>query len=654
MPRSAPVLTLAIATCGSFMPFIWTPPALADGPQIRWEIENRFRYFKKAADFRAIADVYNQIKTSQTPTPSVLALEKKLEEKATQVKFNGTTREGKPILIGWAAAIYKDTCGRQPDHTHSSCRMENGEPYLAPVVSMTANLILSGDGLGDATCEWRIDDAVVDAKPCNVSVLAKNVKYEVEHKLEVRPSGGTPLSIPIKLTDVLIASFGDSFSAGEGNPEKPVQLKDNTAATYSDSLPGYVFPIRVTSLDDADKENFLENTSADWSNVQCHRSLYSHHTRAALQYALENPHVSVTFLNYSCTGAEVYEGILNAWWGRLDVRRGGNDDAPQLVKALRDLCKDAEPYKERIWAIHGRYDPDYNTKAADIAPCDARVRDVDVLLLSIGGNDVGFANIIAGAELNGTPGTPGERARSWVNGLWRDEARPQSFDQGRQKALDLATRYKHLNEFVTKDLKVRSDRIILSAYPQVFYSEDGGHLCVKKNIGMDVHSIFGVKDVAVFSDGQKFVSYLHDKMEDAAKRQNWLFADQHVVKDGMENNFANDDKGLGHGICAAAPPGENDAPMKFPRPTSMAKLDWQPFYPASWTPYSFRYRWFVTPNDAFLTDNEHKRLWDLYDTAQPVYAATISGAFHPNALGQAAIADSVLTELRDVLGPAKN
>jgi lysophospholipase L1-like esterase len=37
------------------------------------------------------------------------------------------------------------------------------------------------------------------------------------------------------------------------------------------------------------------------------------------------------------------------------------------------------------------------------------------------------------------------------------------------------------------------------------------------------------------------------------------------------------------------------------------------------------------------------------DPVQPLYAATLSGAFHPNALGHAALADSVLVQLRKVL-----
>jgi hypothetical protein len=639
---SARAFTLTTITLFNLLPVVLTP-AFAGGPGIRWEIENRFRYFKKASDFRAFVAVYDQLKKS-SPTPSVLDMERALENGALP---------GSNLHDGWAASIYKDTCGRQPDHTHSSCRTTNDEPYLVPVSSMTANLILYADGFDAATCEWRIDGVVVDTKLCGTPAMATKVQYGVDHQLEVRPSSGTPQSMTIKLSDVLIVSFGDSFSAGEGNPEKAVRLLDGTGNDYGNSDPGKLFPTRVEFLESADKTHFLEDTSADWSNVECHRSLYSHHTRAALQYALENPHVSVTFLNYSCSGAAVYEGILNAWWAHQDVQRGGFDDAPQLVKALRDLCKETAPYKGTNWATDGHHDDDYNTKPANIVPCKSRVRDVDVLLLSIGGNDVGFVNMIAAAVLNGSGSTRAEKARASLYGFWRQEAGPQSFADGRKASNHLPERYEELNKFVTKELGVPSEKIILSAYPQIFYQADGGQLCAMGNSWMDVHAIFGVKNQQTFSDGTQFVDYLAGVMERAAKAQRWLFADQHA-KNQAPNSFANDDKGLGHGICAAAPPGEVEAAVKFPRPSpNSTPPDWQPPL-ANWRPYSNRYRWFVTPNDAFLTDNEHEKDWDLIDPAQPLYAATYSGAFHPNALGQAALADSVLLKLRDVLGNDAN
>ena len=180
------------------------------------------------------------------------------------------------------------------------------EPYLVPISSMTANLILYADGFDAATCEWRIDGVVVDTKTklCGTPAMATKVKYGVDHQLEVRPSSGTPQSMTIKLSDVLIVSFGDLFSAGEGNPEKaraaPGRHGERTMATRTRAN---YFQHAWNIWRVLTKRISLENTSADWSNVECHRSLYSHHTRAALQYALENPHVSVTFLNYSCSGA---------------------------------------------------------------------------------------------------------------------------------------------------------------------------------------------------------------------------------------------------------------------------------------------------------------------------------------------------------------
>lgn len=217
-----------------------------------------------------------------------------------------------------------------------------------------------------------------------------------QHTIEVRPTGAASISIQAAIKDILIVSFGDSFSAGEGNPEKPVRFNDAREIfdDYNNSSNHERFPVRE-NLYDPDTEAFFK-LDAVWSNAQCHRSMYSQHTRAALQYALEHPHLSVTFLNYSCTGAEVYEGILNAWWGRDDVKPSDYEDAPQLVQALRDLCKNPTAYQNTNWTRGDRNDNDFNSRAAKFPKCGSFVRDhVDALLLSVGGNDVNFANMIA-------------------------------------------------------------------------------------------------------------------------------------------------------------------------------------------------------------------------------------------------------------------
>ena len=84
---------------------------------------------------------------------------------------------------------------------------------------------------------------------------------------------------------------------------------------------------------------------------------------------------------------------------------------------------------------------------------------------------------------------------------------------------------------------------------------------------------------------------------------------------------------------------------------------WEPYNPSEWRAYAPRQRWFRTPNDAFLTGNFHvsqSLLQNVLKTqtfswVQLLLASIYSGAFHPTAEGQAAIADAVVDQSRGVL-----
>jgi hypothetical protein len=275
-------------------------------------------------------------------------------------------------------------------------------------------------------------------------------------------------------------------------------------------------------------------------------------------------------------------------------------------------------------------------------------RKIDALLLSIGGNDVGFANMIANSVLTVSKTGVLRGGRPWAYAIWRYAAGPQTFSQGRAKAQSLEKRYADLSKKLQEYLDVPSDRIILSAYPDV-NTNQSAETCPSGNAGMDVHAALNMTQEAS-KDASNFVKYLHGVMKDQAAKQGWHFADQHL-RDGSPNNFAKDNQGKGHGICAAGPAGNIKASLQFPRPVlgQAEPLVWKPFYPENWTPYSERVRWIVTPNDAFLTTNYLDPHQPMYDIVQPLYAATLGGSFHPNALGHAALADSVLVELTPVL-----
>jgi hypothetical protein len=220
----------------------------------------------------------------------------------------------------------------------------------------------------------------------------------------------------------------------------------------------------------------------------------------------------------------------------------------------------------------------------------------------------------------------------------------------------IAPRYKDLDEMLNRYLQVSSEKIIISAYPQVNFDENG-KLCKRGNTGMDLHPIFGMNNKETFSKSRSFVAGFHGIMERAIKDLHWRFADQHDVQTGAPNNFENDAVGIGHGICAAGPDYSPEGKMKFPRLIlgTSSPFKWTSFQPQSFNPYSPRNRWFVTPNDSFLMANYHDSEMEyVYDPVQPVYAATLSGSFHPNALGHAAIADSVLAKMREALPDYEN
>ena len=48
----------------------------------------------------------------------------------------------------------------------------------------------------------------------------------------------------------------------------------------------------------------------------CHRSLYSYQVRLALELAIENPQIAVTYLPLGCSGATINAGML----GRQEAR----------------------------------------------------------------------------------------------------------------------------------------------------------------------------------------------------------------------------------------------------------------------------------------------------------------------------------------------
>ena len=131
-----------------------------------------------------------------------------------------------------------------------------------------------------STFAWKVDGlALPNPNPtsCNFSHEFRTQGTYIV-RLTRTSSDGTQtfFEAPVTVKDLLVVSLGDSFASGQGNPEIP---KDGA-------------------------------TPAKWVDLPCARSSKAGPAKAALKIENDDPHTSVTFLSFACTGAEVLRGIL--------------------------------------------------------------------------------------------------------------------------------------------------------------------------------------------------------------------------------------------------------------------------------------------------------------------------------------------------------
>jgi len=173
--------------------------------------------------------------------------------------------------------------------------------------------------------------------------------------------------------------------------------------------------------------------------------------------------------------------------------------------------------------------------------------------------------------------------------------------------------------------------------------DDGKTVCPDGRAGMTVLPEFFLGESKA-QLASAVAERLNDVMRESANQHSWSFVEGHRA------TFR------GRGLCA----GYSDAPwtmadeLRVPRKINGT---WEPFNPSQWRAYAPRQRLFRTPNDAFMTGNFHvaKSLirtamtMQGYGWVQLLLASVYSGAFHPSAEGQAAIADAVVTQARAML-----
>jgi hypothetical protein len=616
----AATLAVVVGVCALAAP----APVHAE-PEIVWRVDNPFRFFTDPADTEVHRATYESLNEDERRNP-VLTAERALSERHPD---------------GWAATMVRKTCW-----TTSKNRF--GCPEVADYIRPKAHKVrLDAKDIPDAEtidCTWLTapigarQRGVAVTKPCNASVELQ-IPYPGGAKVLLQVGGEQVAEQTVKIQDLFIVGLGDSFGSGEGNPDVPVRLSPERTAEYGDrskevKLDGY--PARVGAWEKVGDAKFIAE-NARWLDQACHRSLYSHQLRAALQLAVEDPHRAVTYAGVACSGAETTFGLF--------LRYKGNEWVPnppelsQISAIAEAMCGSREARANEYPEAYHMNDKVPELKGGLVLrKCEqGEARPIDLIFLSIGGNDIGFSRLVANAVL-------ADQSSLRSLGGWFGQV--HGFDQA-QKQLDaLEDRYKSLNRAFHNILHLpwpESDRVILTGYPPMTLLEDGKSVCPDGKAGMDVLPDFSLSE-AKAREGDAAAVRLHNIMIESAKHQRWTIVEAHR------------EKFRGRGICAGwTSSAFNSADdLRIPR-----KIDgkWEPYNPSEWKPYASRQRWFRTPNDAFLTGNFHVTASTLqsvlksqgFSWVQLLLASTYSGAFHPTAEGHAAIADAVVDKARAVL-----
>lgn len=627
MPRSTDRLFVLCALAAA-----WPLPALAQMPsltvpEISWRVENSFRFFTDAADTEVHRATYEALPPADRLQRPVLAAEQAL-----------STRHE----VGWAATMFRDTCWNAQTNRFEC---DDKGRYINPKSHSVVATIDHIDEADRLSCTWltaplggRNPRGRAITQPCSEPARF-DVPYPAGATVSVEIGGRAVATAEVKVRDLLVVGMGDSIASGEGNPDVPVRFSRERSASYGEGsgkndLSGY--PARLGPWQAIGDTAFIEENPR-WNDQACHRSLYSHQLRAALQLGVEDPHRAVTYVGVACSGAEVTFGLFLRYTGNEWVPNP--PDLSQISAVATAQCGGHDaPLQDLPEAYHIDGAIPELKGGLTLRKCDPlNARKIDLLFLSIGGNDVGFARLLANSVL-------ANHSTLRQLGGWFGQVHGLNEASAQLDALIL--RYKSLNRALHYILHIpwnEADRVLLTAYPGLALLGDGSEVCPDGRAGMEVLSDFKLSEAKV-KVGTWIADKLNRQMHEAADEYHWTFVDRH------RRDF------IGRGICAGTTyDGANIADdLRLPRKTAVG---WRPYNPADYKPYASRQRWFRTPNDAFMTGNFHvassilQKVLKLNALSwfQLVLASTYSGAFHPTAEGQAAIADAVVMNARPVL-----
>ncbi len=547
------------------------------------------------------------------------------------------------------------------------------DPQPACTFTVTGGLVEGAGLLEDNRLVQSRELPEIAFDVCPDQVLAR-VPFEGSLTIEVTYDGAVLQPVTVKVRDFVVASMGDSFASGEGNPDLPATLDTQRSIRpryrpdeNGTKLADFGVPRRKSRGDGT----IAPFSSARWVDRRCHRSMYSPHARAAIALALSGDrHHAVTYVSFACSGAEITDGVFWPQDGRECTTRGSAHDRflePQigaLVGALGQTVGSPKNPRSFPNMLHRRDAfnrshlrhgsareirkrnqfcnnwPGFNKIRRNPRLRTALLkREIDVLFISIGGNDMGFAPLVTSTVM--TRGATGSLFGDLMAPVYRMAAGGISLEEANERIDHLSQRFAMLALAFERKLEIDdASRVIMSLYPSPAFDEEGA-LCDSGRHGMNASRLF---DLAGPSDDHTLVTI--GEAQTVVERLNDTIR-QHGAAHGFTIVESFLDRFKPHGICAADA-GADIAHEKLDLPFRPKGGDtWRVFHPVDdFYPYAKRQRWFRTFNDSFLLMQHFKgAAYDekARDRGNAFYLAfrTLGGPVHPTAEGHAAIADSL-------------
>lgn len=584
---------------------IYSSSAFCTDLEIDWEVANPFKFISDKRFYTTARSIYDELGDEERKNNLSVILEKKLQDST----FNGK----RYVKSGWTASIavtgYAGTCWNFNSARYK--RTGTCRDYIHPV-SHDVKIWLTGSSLeNNSKCTWTYSNAKRN-KRCNKPLIIKKVPYPSGLLVKVlvhNTDGPIEVSKHISVDDVLVVGMGDSYGSGEGNPDIPVTFYEGNADR--DIL---FTKNRYTPRKDKGKH-------ASWLDRRCHRSLYSYQFKTALAMALDNPKRAVTFLSYACTGA-IIPNIVDSWEKASENKK--------MIWKYREPQIDPEGKK----LIHDRkywIKPQIASLIDDITcpedwkgQCSKGMRVIDYLLLSIGGNDIGFRKYVINiAVKNNNPLKLGRKIPGHTT---------------RQDIRNLIDSYTDLNDIFTAQLPIKNcskngkcNRVLLSTYPNILNDENGNLCSGDKGAFYIPFRSDETRGKRIQDTYEKVIVPLRDAQNSLHKHGvHWSIVNRH------SNHYAT------HGFCARNPNNSRIVNENFIIPHKKRIGEkWRPFKPTDYRAYGDMQRWVRLPVDSTLAINltsAHGNDWFFSDET--------CGMVHPTAIGHAATADATIAAIR--------